>query len=90
MKEYILERENGEGNWAEVLTTIYYDEAKSMASRRALNENRAYRVREISDEVVYNYSATELKVYSAPTKERLYELFGRKADEKLEWEDGCW
>lgn len=90
MKEYILERKNDEGVWTEVLTTIYYDEAKLMASRRALNENRAYRVREISDEVIYNYSATELKLYPAPTKERLYELFGRKCDEKRDWEDGCW
>lgn len=90
MKEYILEKRNDEGAWDEVLTTIYYEEARTIASRWALNENRAYRVREISDEVVYNYSATESKVYSAPTKERLYELFGRKSDEKRDWEDGCW
>ena len=90
MKEYILEKRDDEGAWVEVLTTIYYEEARLMASRRALNENKAHRVREISDEVVYNYSVTESKVYPAPTKERLYELFGRKADEKRDWEDGCW
>ena len=61
MKEYILERENGLGNWTEVLTNIYYEEAKVEAGRRALKENARYRVREIRDIVVYEYSATELK-----------------------------
>lgn len=84
MKEYILERENGEGNWTEVLTTIYYEEAKVEAGRRALKENAGYRVREVSDKVVYTYSAKELKLYEAPSKERLAELFGRKTDEE------CW
>lgn len=84
MKEYIVEQRVEGLGWASVMTTIYYDEAKLEASRRALDENAKYRVREISDKVVYNYSAVELKVYLAPTKERLFELFGRKSDEE------CW
>ena len=90
MKEYILERENGFGNWTEVLTTIYYEEAKVEAGRRALKENARYRVREIRNIVVYEYSATELKTYSPSTREALSNIFRRDPNEKLEWEDGCW
>ena len=90
MKEYILERENGEGNWTEVLTTIYYEEAKVEAGRKALKENARYRVREIRDIIVYQYSATELKTYTPATREALSNIFRRNPDEKFEWEDGCW
>ena len=84
MKEYILEKEHGPFGWVKVMTTIYYEEAKVEAGRRALKENAGYRVREVSDKVVYTYSAKELKLYEAPTKKRLAELFGRKTDEE------CW
>lgn len=90
MKEYILEKQNNIGNWDEVLTTIYYEEAKVEAGRRALKENARYRVREIRDIVVYEYSATELKTYSPSTREALSNIFRRDLNEKFEWEDGCW
>ena len=90
MKEYILERKNDGGTWAEVLTTIYYEEAKVEAGRRALKENTRYRVREIRELVVYEYSATELKTYSPSTREALSNIFRRDPNEKFEWEDGCW
>lgn len=84
MKEYILEKEHKPLGWAKVMATIYYEEAKVEAGRRALKENAGYRVREVSDKVIYTYSAKELKLHEAPSKERLAELFGRKTDEE------CW
>lgn len=90
MKEYILEKEHKPLGWAKVMTTIYYEEAKVEAGRRALKENARYRVREIRDIVVYEYSATELKTVSLSTREALSNIFRRDPDEKFEWEDGCW
>jgi hypothetical protein len=89
MKEYILEKEHKPLGWAKVMTTIYYEEAKVEAGRRALKDNARYRVREIRDIVVYEYSATELKTYSPSTREALSNIFRRDPNEKFEWEDGC-
>jgi hypothetical protein len=90
MKEYILQKQNKLGDWEDIFTTIYYEEAKVEAGRKALRENARYRVKEIREIILYEYSAIELKTYTPETREALSNIFRRNPDEKFEWEDGCW
>lgn len=89
-KKYLLQKKQDDFTWETVYRPIDFTEAKYEAQNRSLKDGGRYRVIYESVEVLYDYEATPIKLYDITTPERLAELFGKKSDEKFEWEDGCW
>jgi hypothetical protein len=89
MKKYFLQKQINDTVWETVYNPIDFGEARYEAQNRSLQDGSRYRVKVEYINIVYEYQATPVKLYSPSTPERLQELFAKKSDEPFEWEDGC-